>query len=260
MKTCIYIASFPRDYILLQWAVASIQKFLKDDIDGVNSPIQIVVTIPKGAPRPELPAPAYPVHIVEVEEPPGKGFLIQMILKCQPDLYAPGFDRYLHWDSDCILTRPTELHEFGVKRPIVYYGSYESLFPAAGHLRLWQQAVKHAIGFNPVYEFMRCFPMQYPASVYPSTRRRVELTTRKPFDQYVLGTRNAFPQTFCEFNTLGAWAWLEHKQEVDFRDWRTGPAWGWETVKQFWGPGGPDFTQPHQTETPRQCAQRIGLI
>jgi hypothetical protein len=252
MTTCVYIISFPRDYQLLAWSVASLQKYLRGECG-------IKVMVPEG-PAPALPIGPHPVSVQHFQETPGRGFLFQMLLKCQADLYCPGFDRILHWDSDCMLCRPTDLAEFGVAKPIVYYGSYASLFPAAPHLQLWQAAVKHCLGFTPEHEFMRCFPMQYPAYVYPSTRRRVETITGRRFDDYVLSTRNEFPQTFAEFNTIGAWAFLEHRRGVDFRDWSHGPSWGWHTIQQFWGPGGPDFRQPHQDKTPRQCAQYLGII
>ena len=190
-------------------------------------------------------------------EPPGKGFLTQMCVKCEPDLYAPGYDYYIHWDSDCILSKVTNVEEF---RNVCYYGPYSELIPHTGHLRIWQQNVSRCLGFTPEHEFMRCFPISFPSHLYPSVRKRVEAVTKNTFSGYVFSTRNEFPQTFAEFNTIGAWGWANHRKEVDFRDWRGGPSWGWDRLHQFHGPGGPDFKQPHGTETARQCAERLGLI
>ena len=247
MSTCIYIVTYPHDYLMCSWAVKSIRKFMRGDY-------HIAVVFPEGASAPpDCPADFFR----SVPEPEGKGFLVQMCVKCEPDLYAPGYRHYVHWDSDCILTSNSHIDEF---RNVCYYGPYAELFKHAGHLRLWQHAVMKCLGFTPEHEFMRCFPMSFPSAIYPSTRKRVELVTRQPFSSYVLSTRNAFPQTFAEFNTLGAWAWINHRKEVDFRDWREGPAWGWDRILQFHGPGGPDFVQPHRSESARQCAQRLHLL
>jgi hypothetical protein len=257
MKTCVYIVSFPRDYQLLQWAVRSLQKFLVGDL-------MICIIVPAhGELPPPLPTTPHPVRIVTVEEPAGKGFLLQMILKCQPDMYAPGFDSYIHWDSDCFLTRLVDASVFTQPKPVVYHGTYQSLFPKAGHLKLWQRAVQRCLGFTPEHEFMRCFPISFPASVYPSTRTRIERMTRRRFDEYVLNTRNEFPQTFAEFNTLGAWAWIEHRKEMAFRDWSNGPEWGWDLIHQYWAPGGPDFRAVAGScigMTPRETAAKLGIL
>lgn len=209
---------------------------------------------PEHAPTPvRIPADLFR----SVPEPEGRGFLTQMIVKCEPDLYSPGYDSYIHWDSDCMLVG--EYHVSGFK-DVCYYGSYASLVKQAPHLNLWRIATARCLGFTPEHEFMRCFPISFPSQVYKSTRKRIELITKQPFSSYVYGCRNEFPQTFAEFNTLGAWAWIEHRREVDFRDWSNGPAWGWDRILQFHGPGGLDFIQPHRNESARQCAKRLGLI
>lgn len=252
MKNCIFITTFPRDYLLCTWAVRSLRKFLA-------GPYDIVVTHPQGTPAPDVEAVTR-----SAPEPNGQGFLTQMILKCEPDLYAPGYDNYMHWDSDCLLTRPTALLDFWPEdRPRVYCGSYSELFKHAPHLRLWQHAVAKCLGHTPPLEFMRCFPISFPARVYPSTRRRVELVTKRRFSDYVYSCRNEFPQTFAEFNTLGAWAWLEHPRDVDFKDWSNGPSWGWDRVHQYHGPAGPDFRAiagAGAGQTMRETATRLGLI
>lgn len=249
MKTCVFIVSFPRDYQLLQWSVQSIRKFMRGDYD-------IVVVVPSGGPQPELQG----ARVVNVDEPPGKGFLTQMCVKCEADIYAPGYDHYVHWDSDCILTAPSSITEFA---GVCYYGTYQSLFRYAPHMKLWQHAVRKCLGFLPEHEFMRCFPISFPASVYPSTRKRVETVTRRAFSQYVFSTRDAFPQTFAEFNTLGAWGFLEHREEMQFRDWSKGPAWGWDRVHQYHGPSGPDLRMAAGSaagHTARETATRLGLL
>jgi len=259
MKVCFYIVSFRRDWEMLQWCARSIVKFARGDY-------QVRIGLPNADKQFFLSRlPWVPDNVVFqyffFDEPSGQGFNAQQCVKCEADKYAPGFEHYIHVDSDGLFLRAFDVAEFFRNgRPIWYYGAYRELIPAAWPLRNWQSAVTAAIGALPLREYMRKFPIVIPATVYPAMRQIIERKHKKTFSQYVFSCKPEFPQTFAEFNTLGFVADIQG-HAVEFVDWEK--ARDWDVYGGFSGYAGADYRMTHGPmagKSIREKAAELGLI
>jgi hypothetical protein len=89
-------------------------------------------------------------------------------------------------------------------KPLLLRETFEQAGRHNKNRLFWQEAVKNALGFTPVYETMIRHPNMYRRNVYKKLRDMVEKHTGQKFDDYVLSGQNHFPQSFAEFPTLGA--------------------------------------------------------
>ncbi len=119
---------------------------------------------------------------------------------------------------------------------------------------LWQQCVQNAAGIDTQFDTMVRHPQIHLREVYAKTRKLVEQHTKRGFDEYVLAGGNAFPQQFCEYNTLGAvainffsdrYTFVDYDRPKDARECRVDPKDGWQyiyrpgrdKVAEFWSHG-----------------------
>lgn len=131
----------------------------------------------------------------------------------------------------------------------------------------WKFAVDFALGLESERECMAWMPMIHHRDVYGKTRALI--TQRFPdqtFDNYVFNARNTHPQSFCEFNTLGA---VAHKFFEDRYHWHdlacgTYPFYG--KVIQSWSHGGLDRQHDYgkqvpseEINSPRKLFAHLGL-
>lgn len=128
----------------------------------------------------------------------------------------------------------------------------------------WKFAADFALGWFVWRETMQWMPIAHYRGVYAKTREIIAARHGVPFEDYVKGCRNEFPQSFAEFNTLGA---VAHKHFEDRYSWRDVHAHNhifWGKVLQSWSHGG--FDKPHDyglgrgLETPRALFTRLGLL
>lgn len=260
MNPHIYMVSFHRDALFAHWTLRSIRK-------NLSGAFGLTLVIPdRDAHCFSWFAQEFPEwRLVCFSEPEGKGFLTQMLVKCEADKYCPSdATAIVHWDSDCILREQRSIDTlFHEGKPIVGHGSYAEISKTFPQILIWQKAVRTAIGIATDMEFMRYSPLTFPIEIYSSTRDRVEAITRVPFAQHVFNCRNEYPQTFCEFNTLGTWAYTNHRASCSFRDWKLGPPWGWGVVAQFISPHGVDHRSTFGSgagTTARELATQLGIL
>lgn len=166
------------------------------------------------------------VKIITFDEQPGKGHLAQMIMKSRADELCPHADAIMFVDSDCMAWRPFALDDFVLDGKLL---SVTELYEECGkynHHRLnWQTTVEKATGLKPRHEFMVRHPQVHLSAVLRRTRELVEKHTGKSFDDYVLSGENKFPQTYCEFDTIGAVAESEYAAHYHFEPYdRAGDA------------------------------------
>jgi hypothetical protein len=137
------------------------------------------------------------------DEAPGKGFLHHMIQKCRADEWCPNAEAILIMDPDCMFWQTATPQDFvrGGRVMMVRERYADIKNPNRVY---WQGCVERAVGFKPDYECMVCHPQVYLREVFAKTRQLIERHTGKNFDDFVFSQQNEFPQTFCEFNTLGA--------------------------------------------------------
>jgi hypothetical protein len=192
----ILIVTHARDIPFLEYCIKSIRKFTS----GFNG-----VTI--AAPDTEMSAFAKfasnDVKVVHYADVPGKGMLRHLAIKCRADEMCPTADAVLHMDADCMFWDEATPDDFmSAGRLILVRERYDDL--TNPNRRFWRDGVQRAVGFRPEWETMVRHPQVYPVDLYRWVRKLVEATNGMPFDHFVTTGKNEFPQSFCEFNTIGA--------------------------------------------------------
>jgi hypothetical protein len=195
-KVEIMLVGCRRDADFLEYALKSIERYAQGFAGTTlvipNEDIQFIKYHPPQ------------VKIVPYKEQAGKGFLHHMIQICRADEHCPKAEFILHMDCDNMFWQPTRPEDFvsGGKCLMVrqHYDEVQKLNRA----RLkWRECVKAATGYMPEYDTMVRHPNVYPRALYWHVRNLVEQHTRRPFNDYVFDGQDKFPQTFCEFVTLG---------------------------------------------------------
>lgn len=209
MNIEMFLVTFKRDFRYLTWWLKGFEKYVR----GINRcsilvPSEDIEELKRlvGASSGES---GIPIRCLEGNEWPGKGFLWHMAQIMRAEEWCPEADVIVHTDPDRVFAFPYDRdHIVRDGKPIIVYGSYKWLREEVqANLDMWRQGVHNAIGWEPPQEVMRRMPIPHIKEVYPLTRTIVERHVRVPFDDYVKKQRNEFPQSLCEFNTLGAIAW-----------------------------------------------------
>lgn len=212
------------------------------------------------------------------------------MMHCWGDVLFPDCDWIGHIDADCVFAKPSTPETWRTEggRLVMVYREFEDLltepirpgeevaFMGADGLKsemnrgqyLWKWATEFALGCPVHWETMQALPLFYPRGVYPKLRE-VMNARHGNWEEYVLSGREEFPQTFCEFNALGAvargyffhdyfWCKLDGTKFEDYPRWRG-------HVIQSWSRGGLD--RPHDYasdgeayQTPRQLFTKLGLL
>jgi len=228
------------------------------------------------------------IQVLGVEEWKDKPFLWHMMIKCIADKILRNCGRIFHMDSDAVFAQPVTPADWCVgdkillpytpydaflKRPIIE-GEMESFMGLTGRKvdfslgqYNWRFAVEFALGHRVERECMAWMPIVHHYEVYAKMRELLD--TRFPeikWDGHVRSGPNCHPQTFAEFNTLGA---VAHKYFEDLYEWynlegRPYPFYG--KVIQSWSHGGMDkkFDYGDQIkdktiDTPRKLFRHLGL-
>jgi hypothetical protein len=196
LRMHILIVSHGRDLPFLQYCISSIRKYAIG-FAGVT------IAAPSNE-RNIFDRFASPdVSVFYYEDAPGKGMLRHLAIKCRADEICPDADAILHMDSDCMFWQRATPDDFmSAGRLLMVRERYSALLNP--NRKYWQETVIRAVGFQPEFETMVRHPQVYPRDLYPWVRKLVEATNGMPFDHYVTSGQNHFPQSFCEFNVLGA--------------------------------------------------------
>jgi hypothetical protein len=147
----------------------------------------------------------FPIRISFYDDwPPGKGMLMHMRHIVYADEWCPDADFIAHIDADCIFTEPVTPEDY-VKdgRPILRYELFDRITKRHGGVGKWKEVTEKCLPFPIPYETMRCHPEVYHRGLYRETRDLMKIKTGKSVDDYMQEQRNEFPQSFCEFCTLG---------------------------------------------------------
>jgi hypothetical protein len=247
MKTSILIVTFRRDIEFCTFALKSIAKFAAGFLETV-------VVVPEsdkelfGA----LHA-TYNFKLRPVPEPAGKGMLNQMLVKSTADSFCPQADFILHFDSDYIFTAPvTPETYFRDGKPVLVCNPYENV-TEAGH-RQWQRVAQNAVGFAVPFDTMCRLPIIHLAEVYPKLRAHVENHTGLPLEEFIMGGRAEYPQSYAEFPTIGAIALHFFRDEYTVVDLSKEPE-PKNPIMRGWSHGGMDHEmlfQDGETTTARK--------
>lgn len=190
----------------------------------------------------------------------GKGMLHHMAIECMADQYCLNCDYVLHFDSDCIFIEPvTPADYFGDGKPVLLMEAYERFKDKHPGVLRWQKATQEALARPIENEFMRRHPAVHYLDIYPKTREMVEAVHQKPFLVWALSGQNEFPQSWSEYNLLGAVAYIRARNKYHWIN--TGhdllPK---EKIHQNWSHGGldrPSDTGAFVPLTPREIYKKI---
>ena len=255
MNTDILIVSCAKHYPWLKWCLRSVIRFAK----GFRL-VKILV------PREDLSSMAtllgelsteigIPVRVAAYEDWPGKGFLRhEHVIMCADEFTDADF--IFHMDSDCLFVEPTTPEDYFVdNKPVLLHASYHWLVTSQqANLGMWKDAVENAIGGNSTEEFMRRPQAIHYRKTYAKARESIEAHTGKSCAEYIQSCEEAFPQTFCEFNTLGEVAWRHFHGDYSWPNQELGEFPKPHKVVQFWSHAPPENPQkPYYKDHPFEC-------
>ncbi len=290
MKTALFWNSFARDLEWFKISAASYRKFASGwDVARCLVPHADV----------EAFRPACEQHGIEVlggEEWPGKGFNWHQLQQCYADVQFPEAEVIFHMDSDAVFGRDctpadwiplgkilmpyTEYRDF-LTRPVepddlmTFMGFTGKKLDFQRGQYNWKFAVDFALGFAAERECMAWQPIVHHREVYAKTRALI--AARFPetgFDNYVFNARNEHPQSFCEFNTLGAVAHRFFEERYQWHNLNCGRHVFYGKVIQSWSGQkhlrmdaqldrlhdyGPQVESP-EINSPRKLFQHLGLL
>lgn len=144
------------------------------------------------------------------------GYIAQQLDKLDAYKYVNS-DYILYSDSDCIYSghfEPSMLFHDGL--PILNMTPYTEL----GTTVPWQRVVEQALGFVPVYEFMRCFPIIHRTETVAALAN--DYPGLKEHGRYI------YDRAFSEFNFIGAYAYRNRHPYHFTEECRSLPC------RQFW--------------------------
>jgi hypothetical protein len=236
--TCdLFIVTFARDFSYLKYCLLSIAKFVRR-----FSYLRILVPMEDVAGTEKLVEEAQfaylPVKVIGYQEKPGKGMIWHMRQIMHAETFTDG-QMIAHLDADCIFIKPTEPTDFLAAdgKIILRYEPFASIGKRHAGMLEWQRCTQACLPFPVKNETMRCHPGVFHRTTYELARKLMEQHTKQPVDDYLLAQRNEFPQTFCEFNTLGNVA-LERQLDLYLPIRQKGdPTEPPTPIQQFWGHG-----------------------
>jgi hypothetical protein len=219
-KMDIFIGSYARDFPYLKYCLRSVNRFA----EGFHKlhlfiPVEDLVALYREVGFDRISRENWKLHPVNVW--PGKGMLHHLYLVMTADKLAPEADFIFHMDSDCIFTERVTPEDFlDGDKPVLMYGSYQFLGP---DVKKWQDCVHAALGWKPVNEFMRRHGIVHIPKVYEQTRIAIERHTKRSLSEYLYSGRNQYPQSFCDFPTLGEIAWRHFRDRYHWINVETDP-------------------------------------
>lgn len=241
--------TFRRDLEYCRYMIRSIQKFERG-FEGItiavpNEDFDAFVNLAREF-------PALLIKIRSYEDVPGKGFLQHMVKVCEADLLCPNADFIFHIDSDCLFFEPVTPEEyFHEGKPVLLYEPYSTM-THVGRLR-WKKAVEDALGGTSENEFMCRHPAVHYRGLYAAARDAMNKHVGD-WVKHALAGQDAYPQSFCEYSTLGEVAWRYRRGQYAFQlnDGSHKPK-----LIQLWSHCPLDVINPPDTLTPRQKMDAI---
>jgi|SRR6185436_7582452 len=199
----IVIVTFARDFSYLEYCLKSIDKFASGFevvtimIPVNDLPILLGLTGPWNIKT--------PVRIRTMNEWPGAGFLHHMYMVMTTDEWRTGKSPYIaHIDADCCFTDPVTPNDYMRDgKPILRYEEFNSLCARHPAHMEWFNCTSQCLPFPVKYETMRAHPAVYHVDTYARARERMREKTGEEVNTYIMRQKNSYPQTFCEFVTLG---------------------------------------------------------
>lgn len=230
------------------------------------------------------------VQVAGVTEPPGKGMLMHMAMEMLGEQHFPNdVDFVFHLDADCVFNQPTTPEDYvpGGK-PIICFRDWNRLLTRPVDLEevqtfmgftgrtidfsrgayLWKFAADFALGFPSERQTMTMMPIIHRRETYVRARAIIRRRFNTDIISHLLAQRNEWPQTFCEYETLGAVAHRFFSDRYHWHDLDTQGTYPVTKVTQTWSHGGLDALYEHDRpqmnggahQSPRQYFKSLGVL
>lgn len=283
MKHALLWVTYGRDLPFFEASLASYRKFAS----GYDY-AKVIVPNPDVDAFRKLCDPAG-VHVVGIDEPPGKGMLMHMAMVMLGDTHFPDDAYFIHHiDADCVFNQPaTPADWLAGHKPIVLFRDFarlldrpvdkDEMLTFMGYTGrtvdfnrgayLWKFAADFALGFSVQRQTMTRLPIVHRRETYVQARRIIEARFNTDIISHLMQQRNEWPQSFCEYETLGG---VAHKYFDTWYHWRQIDVQQLppNKVTQTWSHGGLDATYEQERpqiiagvhRSPRQYFQSLGLL
>lgn len=226
-KAAIFMVTFKRDLPWMKYALGSIKKYCRGfahvTIAVPTEDIALFLPLERTYGTPETP-----VWIKDYKEMPGAGFVHHLAMKCYADVFCPGASHILFTDPDCIFIKPTTPEDYFVEdKPVLLMEKYSEIEKTGHPRKMWKAVTEMALKFPVEYETMCRHPAVHPTWLLKRLRDYMEEVHPTPFTDFVVKQRNAFPQGYGEFNTMGAFAkqfygseyhWIDRENKGEAND------------------------------------------
>lgn len=261
-KHQIFVASYARDFVWLEYLLRSIERYVVDFLPPVvvvpESDVAAAEAVSarcrsRALVRTQVGAPA--------DASKWRRFLSAQVAMLESDLHCPDAEFIWLFGSDCfvhgMLTPSMGLGPSG--RAVMPYSPYAAL-PIGP--QCWRASTEHLIQVPSVeFEFMRRLPLVYPAELYRRTRAHVAAAFGAPFRDVVFDTERRGLKA-SESNVLGAYAWHFFRDAFEWVDVSVHPERDVTfPAIQFWSHGGLDLPcdqwHRYHGQTPRQFMDRF---
>ena len=222
MKCSIFIRSYAKDLPWLGYCLRSIHKFAI----GFS---EIVIAVPENERHLFRHLTAEKLVSVHDGQP---GYLCQQADKMHADTHCM-CSYILHFDADMIFTAPvTPEFFFHDGNPIWLITPWSAL--SGDEKKAWMHVLVKALREFPPYEFMRKCAVMVPSWLYGEFRAHMEKLHGVPLTSYIM---NQPGHEFSEYNSLGFYAWLHHRDKFHWHDTTIDGVPSWP-FRQFWSWGG----------------------
>lgn len=149
------------------------------------------------------------VRVIEGEHP--KGYLHQQWIKMSADLYVDA-DLILVTDSDTLFTQPVTPESFMRDgKPVWYMTPWTDEMLSHPGTRAWFDCMKSFFRQDPPAEFMRRQPFMFPREILADLREFCQRAHGRSLEDYILNAG-----AFSEWNVLGMFAWLFHRDKFSW--------------------------------------------
>lgn len=194
----IVIKSYPPDFEYLKYCLRSIYRFAS----GFR---RVMLMLP---PDHGLQLTQESIYI----KPGPESYLYQQVCKLNADLHTDA-QFLLHLDSDCVLTQPVTPATFMENgKPRWLMTPWKDCLESK---KCWFHVMAKCVQEAPTHEFMRRHGIMIPHWAYGGFREFIQATHGLSMDAYVM---NQPGHEFSEFNTIGFWLWLHHRDAIHWHD------------------------------------------
>lgn len=216
MNLTIFIKTHKGDLEWLKYCLTSLKYF--------NTPHKLVLIADDNCDLAGQPIPR--LATVLYVPTPENGYILQQVYKLSAHKYTSS-PYILFLDSDTVFTQSCTLDDFFYKdTPIHFYEAFERV----GNANCWKAPTEEVLKTTITHEYMRRFPIVH--------HRNVLFNLEYNYPNLINNLRKKKDRRFSEFNVLGAFAHLYHKELYhwyEITDTTPPPP---PVAKQFWSWGG----------------------